>query len=234
MRNVANHRLHSTTRKIPGQAFEREERQYLLKLPPKDYDYPEAQPLNARQDCLFQFDTNKYSIPAGLINETLAFKPYQNEIHIFLKNELVACHKRCYDKYQVIKNPDHYASLLRKKKKAANSYYLQIFENLCPEAKDYSKGLLQKQSNIHFQVKKILDLAAIFGKTQVCAAIVHALSFKAFHWEHIKNIVMNCAKMENERIQITNHKEIMDINISDVDLSRYDHLLNTKEDDNDE
>jgi transposase len=225
LRNTANNRIHSVTRKKPGEMFLEEEKAFLLSLPENDYDYPQPQPLHIRKDCLFHFESNRYSVPADYINKPLFLKPYINEIKVVFKDEVIATFKRCYDKYQTIKNPEHYASLIEKKKKAASHLQIERFKELCPEAKDYFEGLIQNQINVIYHVNQILSLEKIFGKTAVCGAINHALAFKAFHWEFIKNILFNSQKTETRpQTMIPNKEDLMNMKIKPVDLSQYDRL----------
>ena len=225
LRNTANRRIHSVTRKKPGEMFLEEEKAFLLSLPENDYDYPQPQPLHIRKDCLFHFESNRYSVPADYINKPLFLKPYINEIKVVFKDEVIATFKRCYDKYQTIKNPGHYASLIEKKKKAAGHLHIERFKELCPEAKDYFEGLIQNQINVIYHVNQILSLEKMFGKTAVCGAINHALAFKAFHWEFIKNILFNSQKTETRpQTMIPNKEDLMNMKIKPVDLSQYDRL----------
>jgi len=224
LRETANRRIHSTTRKKPADMLN-EEKNFLLILPPSDYDYPFPRPLNARKDCLFTFDANRYSIPSQYYNKPLIFKAYIERITVVCEKEIIAVHNRCYDKHQTIKNPAHYAALNAQKKKARQSESIEWFKSLCPEAKDYLKGLMKNQVNVHYHINQILSLEQMFDKTAVAGALVRALSFEAFHWEFIKNILLNTQKTETApQPMLADKQALMNIRVKAPNLAHYDRL----------
>jgi len=230
LRKTANERLHSVTRKKPADMLT-DEKPFLLIPPNTDYDYPSPQPLKARKNCLFTFDTNNYSMPAEYYNKALCFKAYIEKITIVYENKIIAKHRRCYDKYQIIKNPAHYAALNTHKKKAHQNESVDRFKSLCPEAETYLKGLMENHINVHYHINRILSLEQTFDKTAVAGALCHALSFNAFHWEFIKNILINMHKIEyNPKPISADRKALMDIRVKEVDLSLYDSII-TREND---
>jgi len=222
LKQVANKRLHSVTRKVPQEAFNQEEQPHLLQLPPTAYDYRQPYPLPVSKQCLVQFQTNKYSIPSDYAYKTVTLKASSAEIEIYYDNQAIASHHRCYDKYQLIKNPDHYKGLLEKKRRAESAVMIGKFETLCPESKAYLSGLVKYQKNVHYHVAKILELATLFDKTVVSAAIVKALQHQAFHWEYIKNIVLETHGANYQTPISLQNREIMGLDIEPPDLSKYD------------
>jgi len=225
LRETANQRIHSTTRQKPLDRFINAEMDFLLKLPQNDYDYALPRPLKYRKDCLFSFDSNRYSIPAEYYNKSLFFKAYIDRISVICEKNIIAVHKRCYDKYQTIKNPAHYAALKARKKKAAQNMAIERFKTLCPEAQSYLNGLMKNQTNLYYHVNQILSLEQMFDKTAVAGALVRALSFEAFHWEFIKNILLSTHHIETSpKPLLEDNEELMNIRVKAPDLSHYDRL----------
>jgi transposase len=225
LKNIANQRLHSVTRKVPAEAFANEEKHLLQPLPPSDYDYtiPHTAPVNSQ--CLVNFQTNKYSVPHKYAGKIVALKTTTTDIKIYSDNQPIASHHRCYDKYQFIKNEDHYRGLLNQKRKAESSAAIETFVKLSAESKPYLSGLLIQQKNVHYHIKKILELSTLFGKTSVGSAIAKALEHQAFHWEYIKNIILESGSYHHHPVVSTKHsKEIMDLDVEQPDLSRYDQF----------
>lgn len=229
--NIANKRLHSVTRKVPVEAFRKEEKSLLLPLPPVDYDYSMPKPVSVSKDCLVKFQTNKYSVPYTYASQVVILKATTTQVRIYSNNSQIALHPRCYDKYQIIKNPDHYKGLLEKKKRARKSAAIERFEKLCVESNEYLQGLLIHQKNVHYHIRKILDLCTLFGKTAVSDAMVKALAHKAFHWEYIKNILFESASCHLNPVVSPKHmKEIMEMDVPIPDLSKYDEVGNEETD----
>lgn len=222
---VANKRLHSVTRKAPLASFLNEEKQHLTKLPAITYDCYSPLTVAVNKQCLIQFQTNRYSAPYEYANTTVTLKATINQINIYSNNQLIATHRRCYDKFQLIKNEDHYKGLLEKKRKAQVHVMISRFEKLCAESKDYLSGLMKHQKNVHYHVKKIFELATLFGKTAVSGAIAKALTHEAFHWEYVKNIILEKNLIHYQSPLLSQHgKEIMELDVDVPDLSKYDEV----------
>ncbi len=225
LNKTANQRLHSSTHKIPRESFLLEEKKYLSRLPDNPYDYADVVPKPASKDCLVTFETNRYSVPSDYAGRLLTLKAYGAEIKIFNnKSEEIASHKRCYDKYCLIKQAAHYASLIEKRKKAAHHNRQDKFITLCPEAGEYLKGLLEATSNPDFHIEKILELSSIYGKTAAAGTIARANEYKAYGWEYIKNILLQVNPVVPSPVNLTLDKNLLDIDIQSHDLSLYDNL----------
>lgn len=224
LRHKANRRTHSVTRKIPFEHFLTEEKYHLLPLPKTEYDCAEPHPVRASKDGLVNFETNRYSVPSDYSGQWLVIKAYDREIKICSGQKEIASHRRSFDKHALFKQPAHYAKIIEQKKKAKANHRLLSFCRMSPEANSYLKGLCAEKSNVEFHIKKIMELEMIFGKTAVAGAIAHALSFKAFHWEYIKNILLNSANAGAALNSSVNKDTLMNIDIDEPDLSLYDQV----------
>jgi hypothetical protein len=164
-------------------------------------------------------------VPHTYAGKVVTVRARTSEIKIYTDNQQIASHRRCYDKYQFIKNEDHYRGLLNQKRKAESSAAIEKFIKLSTESKPYLSGLLKQQKNVHYHIKKILELSTLFGKTAVGSAIAKALDHQAFHWEYIKNIVLESGSYHHHPVVSPEHsKQILDMDVEQPDLSRYDEF----------
>ena len=188
----------------------------------------------ASKDCLVVFDTNRYSVPSQNAGQMLTLKAYSGIIKIINgQQKEITSHKRCYDKYCVIKNPEHYKALLERKKKAQHSSRRENFTALCPEAITYLEGLNEELANPDFHVEKILSLAGIYGRTAAAGAIARANQYKAFGWEYIKNILLKSGRpAPNTLTNLLQRKDLFDIEIDTHDLESYDNMKLSEDDNN--
>jgi hypothetical protein len=211
-----------------------EEKQHLLPLTENPYDYAMVETKPASKDCLVVFDTNRYSVPSQNAGQMLTLKAYSGIIKIINgQQKEITSHKRCYDKYCVIKNPEHYRTLLERKKKAQHSSRRENFTALCPEAITYLEGLNEELSNPDFHVEKILSLAGIYGRTAASGAIARANQYKAFGWEYIKNILLKSGRpAPNTLTNLLQRKDLFDIEIDTHDLESYDNMKLSEDDNN--
>jgi len=230
LKNTACKRKHSTTGKIPIEVFEKKEKAFLLPLAQKPYDYALPTVIHPQKDGLFRFDTNRYSVPEDFIHHPLVLKAYQDVLKVYCKDQLICQHNRCYDKYQTIKDLNHYRKSLNRIKRYKHQTLLFHFKNLCPEAEDYLAGLHQRQAQVIYHVRQILNLEVIFGKSALCSAIIKALKAGAFHWESVKNILLYDDSLKPKLSLVhPQKKDLMELDVEAVDLAQYDRLLKKEE-----
>lgn len=104
---VADVRLHGTTHERPIDRFERERAQLIACAgqPGFRLECPVARIVAS--DYLVSVDTNRYSVPFGLIGETVEVKRQGEHLHILYQGEVVATHARLTGKHQLCVLPEH-------------------------------------------------------------------------------------------------------------------------------
>lgn len=224
---TANVRLHATTRQRPVERFEAE-RQYLLKLPEKEYDASAVRAVAASSQALVRFDGNAYSVPYTKAYAGLLLKADIHEVRIFQGADIIAVHKRSFERGVVVEDPKHYAGLLAEKKKALASKLKDQFLNLGNPAQTYLEGLLHSGLHVSHHIKEIMDYVRLYGKTEVLQAMDHANLFHAYGSAYLKNIIVQqrCARglQESVPIRIPAKPDWTKIALEDQDLSLYDDL----------
>lgn len=230
---VANKRVHGTTRKRPTDLFE-EERDRLGRLPIHDYDTSSTLSVRASSDCFIRFDTNSYSVPYRYASMVLTIKATNQEVKVYHKDHLIATHRRSYDRYITIEDHNHTKGLLERKQEGKRQKMRDEFQDLSPEAKKYLSGLVRSERNVAHHLSKILGLLKVYGKTEVLQALDHALRFNAFGYEYIHHIILNQRRMRGlkeicGKVQSKTRPELMDTTIEERDLRLYDQLFEGKD-----
>lgn len=114
MVQVADERIHGTTRERPSVRFQRDERQVLRPLP--------SRPLAVRTrrlsrrvsaDCFVDIDTIRYSVPHRHVRETVEVVVGLEQVEIWLRGRCVAQHLRCYEPGTWVRSPAHFEGLFR-------------------------------------------------------------------------------------------------------------------------
>ena len=118
MVEVADERIHGTTKEKPSSRFERDERQSLRPL--------SARPLAVRTrrlsrrvsaDCLVDIDTIRYSAPHGHVRETVEVVVQEKEVEIWLRGRCIAQHQRCFEPHTWVRDPAHFEGLFRREER---------------------------------------------------------------------------------------------------------------------
>lgn len=110
----SDERVHGTTHERPRERFERDERAALKPLP--------ARPLPARlqrlarrvaHDALVDVDTVRYSVPHRLVRDRVEVELGDDLVRVFHDGGLVATHRRSFEPYTRIVDPEHWKGLWR-------------------------------------------------------------------------------------------------------------------------
>lgn len=231
--DVANVRIHGTTRERPVDRWAREH-PLLQPLPPRDYDTSVIRPVQATHQAFVLFDANAYSVPWQFARKKgLTLKATHHEVRIFDVERLLATHARSFEKHQYFEKPEHRQGLLASRKAAPAAKSVDAFQALGETAKLYLDGLLHAELHLPFHVQKILGFVDLYGKTEVLQAIDHALKFNAFGAHYIQNIItQQRAKRglaETPPITIAKKPAWTQLSVEEQDLSLYDDLFATND-----
>jgi hypothetical protein len=143
---VANVRVHSTTHQRPIDRFE-QERPKLRPLNLAGFDLARVETVRASRQFRVAVEANHYSVPAHLAGEQLTLKVYPDRVCLYHHDQLVARHRRSFDRHQDIEDPDHARALLAQRKSAREQRLLTQFLALSPRAQAYYEGLDAKRAN---------------------------------------------------------------------------------------
>lgn len=186
--DVANVRLHATTRRRPIDLFV-EEKAYLLPLPTAPFDADILETRQVSATALVSFDGNRYSVPARLVGETVTVRASSAKLSFLHANCEIGAHARSYDRGKDIEIAEHRREIVEAKRRAEESVETRRFLALGPEADPYFRGLGQTEHDAPRQVRRILALVDTYGDIEVLGAIAKALEFRAFGADYIERIV---------------------------------------------
>jgi transposase len=112
---VADQRIHGTTRERPAVRFERDERVALRPLPTRPF------PVRTRRlkrrvnaDCFVDIDTIRYSVPYRHVRKTVEVVVKEEDVEIWLCGICIAKHARCHEPHALVRNPAHFEGLFRR------------------------------------------------------------------------------------------------------------------------
>src|SRR5271157_4095784 len=117
---VANARMHETTRERPVDRFHRE-RSLLRALPAISFDTDEVLPAVVCPHARIEFDSNRYSVPPYLVRRPVTIRASRHEVRVLHEGQVVAQHVRCYERGQLIVLPDHQLAALALRRRSQAS-----------------------------------------------------------------------------------------------------------------
>ncbi|WP_157069319.1 IS21 family transposase [Sandaracinus amylolyticus] len=93
-RDVAGARVHGTTREVPRDLFEREERSLLGPAPTERFDVPHWSDAKVHPDHHVQVLKSLYSVPTRFIGKKVRVRADSRMVRIYLGTELIKTHPR--------------------------------------------------------------------------------------------------------------------------------------------
>jgi transposase len=222
LQNVANVRLHRTTKQRPLDLLKKEQTA-LHPLPTHPFDIATVSQARASRQFRIILDTNRYSVPAQYAGALLTLKAYPDRLCIYIQDKLIARHNRSYDRDQDFEDPDHPKELLAQRKKARDQKIFMRFLALCPRAEAYYRALEKCRMNPHHHVRKIVALSEIYHPDSVARALEDAFTYHAFSCEYIANLLEQRARFRPEpgALHLTRREDLLDLTVEQPDLSVY-------------
>jgi transposase len=237
---VANCRIHGTTKQRPVDLFRDKEQPLLTPLPAIDYDTRITRTVKSTSQALVKFDTNRYTVPFAYASHLLTLKADDLFVSVYDKEQLIARHSRAQGKNQLVQDPHHSKGLLRLKPNAIFIKNRDALLVLGDIARGYFEAMTHTELNISHHVKKIIALVDLYGKTEVLQAIEHALRYSAFGHEYLANIILANRRRRSAPHPLgppsskINPELIRSTWVEETDPIIYDHLLNGDNDDDKE
>jgi transposase len=218
---VANRRLHATTRRVPEELFADER---LLPLPANVYDTGFEREAVATSFFRVHFDGNRYSVPARHAGARVRLRAYADKVLIYREGQLIASHLRSHEKGRDIVDPEHESALVKQRRHARDQQTLQRFLRLGGEAESYYKQLAEHRPNPFFHVRKIVALCDIYGEEKTERALRDAMEFGAYSAECVANLLEQRARVRAEpgALHVTRGADLLDLDLPPSDLSIYE------------
>jgi transposase len=206
-RQVAGRRIHGTTRRVPWEVFEAEEKPQLIPLRGEPFDTPTWAQCKVHPDHHVRFEQALYSVPTRWIGSRVDVRGDRSLVRIYARGELIKTHERkpCggrstdYTDY-----PDARVPYARR----WPNYYCTRARELGPAAGDFTEKLLSGQfpwSRLR-QAQKLLRLAERYGAARLEAACRRALQFDLLDVYRVQRILEQGLESQTDPQSIVGHQ----------------------------
>ena len=192
-----------------------EERKSLLPLPAVPLDVAKTVLANVHSDSTIRFDSNRYSVPCTLGGQTLTVKATPFEVMIYSRGQLVAKHKRTYERDDPQYQPDHYLELLEQRPRAVMNA-APLKKGVWPKELEEFKSKYQGK-DVNAQLVAILTLTKTTPKEKVLWAVNMA------NQSGNPSLELVCFYLDFPKEP--QQKTIPGLEVDEVDLSAYDRLM---------
>jgi hypothetical protein len=175
---VANVRIHGTTRRRPSELFEIE-REHLKPLPAEAYEVCHLGRYRVRKDCHIHVHGNFYSVPHAYVGRRVLVRLSERKVAIFSDEEQLAEHERAEGKGQDVTDPSHYPPTKRLSNQEIRRRRVMAIRAAGPHAARFLSLVKQGRSVFGDQLIRLAGLVASHGEEEVEAACRRALFFGA-------------------------------------------------------
>jgi hypothetical protein len=191
-------------RETIGERFERD-RAAFLPLPAARFEACDKVTARVSSISLVRYRTNDYSVPTQYGHRQVLVKAYVHRVVIVAGSEVIAEHKRSYEREAAIYDPLHYLALLEHKSRALDQAAPLAGWQL-PECFAHLRRLLEARLRKHAgrEYIQVLRLIEHFAFEEVTAAVEQALALNAIGFDAVRHLVLCRIERRPPRLDMAN------------------------------
>jgi len=221
-------RLKGQTESI-GQRLETE-RALFLPLPDVPFSCCKTVPVKPNHLSLVTFATNRYSVPVEHAHEPLLLRAYVERVEIVNERQIVATHRRCWEREKDILDPLHYLSLLARRPRAfTQSKAIRQWRLQWPETFErYWTTLAEKlpEGERTSTFIAILRLCENHSEAVVAEALEQALARHCYHYDGVRELLRRLMEpAPPPSIELQDRPDLASICVQPTDLGLFNLLL---------
>lgn len=213
-----------------------EERPHLLPLPVHPYQAKETRTLLCSKTLLVRFDLNDYSVPPEALGKPLWLSADSHTVTVTLGAEVIASHRRSYDRHLIVEDPAHRKALLAQKAKllsaSSASRVLAI-----PDADAYVRAALSVGQARASVLHKLTLLSSQYGVTELSTALREAVERGTPHDSSLLVILERRRRTSTKRVPLpvplSHRPDLAVLSVTPHSLGTYDDLAKKADDDDD-
>jgi transposase len=208
-----------------GERFERD-RAAFLPLPASAYEACEKRVARVSSLSLVRYRANDYSVPTAYGHRDVLVKGYVHEVVIACSSEIIAHHRRSYQREDMVFDPLHYLALLEQKTRALDQAAPLVGWEL-PECFARLRRLLEARLNKggKREYVQVLRLLETFSVQEVEPAIIDALHLGTISFDAVKHLLLCRIERRPPRLDLENYPHLPLAEIQTTQAADYMALL---------
>jgi transposase len=223
---IANHRVHDVTGKVPALVFQHEEQRCLKPLPATTFDVDDVDTTTVTKMFRVTFDRNRYSVPWRLTSQTVLLRADDDAVAIFLGRKQIAAHRRSWSIGEDIEHPSHRQGLLQMKPRAAAGMLPPGLIGLDETGAAYFKIFAAGGRSVHRETVRLTFLVELFGEQATRAAMAEVMASGHVGAEYIEYVLRHKKGLSPSAAPLRLGDPVLDaLALREPDLSRYDQLV---------
>ena len=198
----------------------------LLPLPAVPYDASDKHATRVSSLSLVRYRTNDYSVPVAYGHRDVLVRGYVHEVVISCGAEVIARHRRSYDRDDFVFDPLHYLPLLEKKTRALDQAAPLVGWEL-PEEFGVLRRLLESRMGKRGKREfvQVLRLMENFQPEEVHDAVRDAIRLGAVSFDAVKHLVLCRIEGRPPRLDMELYPYLPRTNVATTSTRDYMALL---------
>ncbi|HEY5308885.1 MAG TPA: IS21 family transposase, partial [Casimicrobiaceae bacterium] len=148
----------------------------LLKLPDNPVPLHERVAVKVGKTPYVRFDLNDYSVPHTHVQRTLTVLADTHEVRVVDGTQVLACHRRSYDKGEQIEENAHIQALVARKRAAHQHHATDRLAQAAPASQELLNRAAERGANLGAITSGLLRLLEQYGAAELQVAIREALA----------------------------------------------------------
>jgi len=208
-----------------AERFERD-RAVLLPLPAARFEACDKTTARVSSISLVRYRTNDYSVPTQYGHRQVLVKAYVHRIVIVAGSEVIAEHKRSYEREAAIYDPLHYLALLEHKSRALDQAAPLVGWQL-PECFATLRRLIEARLNKHAgrEYIQVLRLLETFALEEVTHAVEDALRWNTISFDAVRHLLLCRIERRPPRMDMANWPHLPLAQVRTTRAAEYMSLL---------
>jgi transposase len=205
-----------------------EEATRLLKLPDNPAPLLERVEVQVGKTPYVRFDLNDYSVPHSHVQRVLTVLADPHELRIVDGAQILARHRRSYDKGAQIEDPAHIQALVDRKHAARQHRATNHLAQAAPASVDLLVRAAERGANLGAITVGLQRLLERYGAAELQAAILEALARDVPHPNAVRLALERRREQRGQAppiaIAMPEHVQARDVPVQPHDLDNYDRL----------
>ena len=211
-----------------AQAYEQESPR-LLTVNPVAFPVFDRKPVRAGKTPYVRFDLNDYSVPARFAHRDLLVEASLDTVSISHGLEVVAKHKRSFDKGKQIEDEQHVTDLVEIKRKARKHRAMDRLRTVAPTTEQFFLKAAERGHNLGRLTQLLVEWLDLYGAAELEAALTEVLTNGTYHSSAILTILQRRRSSKGLPPPVPLHFaqiQVNQISVKPRSLKSYDKLIN--------
>lgn len=204
------------------------EQGHLICLPANPFPCDEQVDVRIGKTPYARFDGNDYSLPHTHVRRTLALHASLTEVRVLAAGEVIARHRRSFDKGQQIEDPAHIAGLVEAKRAASAHRGIDRLAQAAPASQELLRRAAERGTPLLRSTASLTELLDAYGAAELGIAIEEALARDVPHPNAVRQALEQRREQREQSpplpLTLPEHDKLRGIALRPASLAGYDQL----------